>query len=420
MSSLTSGTLGAWWRCLPLMLIGLTLGLIGYHGLLILSAFISDQHPWLALVLLSCGFTSLLVGYLYSLRVLGRDLSVGQEVLRTKQGESLVDEPLSRLVALTLLPFIGIYAVFGRIQETSGQLVTYETITRGLLADGVLSTLNPGTTRAMLIVLAVLAGSFILRRTLDTLLERTGRRIFGILTGLVETFFTLVLIYGGSRMINRAKTWVADRRVAGWWRDLLDQIAGLLAKISIHLPDWIAALWDGILGPGWRAFSAGLAEPLLWLAIAALAFGSRVMSASELLRETLGGRPTPLNRITITPRPGLERLWAETKELFLGDIDDKYLPTLHSLKLVLSAGVSLIGAFCLLHTLSGLAGEAVTQLFRALVGPRESVIWVAVSLVQELARTLVAEPLRLALLSVTYLRCLQLLSARAHEMTSDE
>ena len=42
---------------------------------------------------------------------------------------------------------------------------------------------------------------------------------------------------------------------------------------------------------------------------------------------------------------GSGRAAVELKEAFLGDIDDKYLPTFHSLRLVLRAGVVFLGSY---------------------------------------------------------------------------
>lgn len=409
--ALATETIKLWWRCLPVMIVGLTLGLTSYHVLLLTAAVISDQHPWLAVGVLSLGFGCLLVGYLFCLRAAGRMLGIGAHLESNNLGENLVDQSLSHLVAMTLLPFMGIYAVFGKVQEVSGQLVTYEAITRGVLSKGVLSTLNPTTGRQMLIILAVLGGTFVVRRTFDELLERTGHRLFGFLTALTEAFFMLVLIYGGTRTINRGKDWLGERRFAGWVRDAIER-----------LPDWLTWGWDKLFGPVWDVVAAGLGQPLLWLAVAAMAFGSRVMSAAELWRETVGNRATPrrlpVPKLDALAKPGPQRVWVEMKELFFGDIDDKYLPTWQSLRLVLSAGMGLIGAFCLLHALTRLATWLVRRALQFVLGPNRSDLWVAWGLPQDLLEMLAGEPLRLCLLAVTFARCVTLLAQRAGEEVS--
>lgn len=420
--ALLVSTLRAWWHTLPALLTALTLGFLGYHSMLVSAAFISDRHPWLAVVLLSLGFASLLVGYLAGLQALGRQLSLSEALLTSDDGTSLVREPLTRLVAITLLPFLGIYAVFGKVQETSGQLLTYEVITRGLLEKGVLTTLNPRTKEQMAVILAVLATAYVIRRLLDVAHERTGRRVLGLATGLVETFFMLVLIYGGTRIFATGQDWVRNRQFSIWIENLAGRVAALLRHLHIDLPEVIVALWHALVGPVWEWLSSGVMAPLLWLAMTALAFGSHLLSMAELWRATVADRPTrprrlhvPLQRLqAVRPRPRWQRVAGEVKELFFGDVDDKYLPTVHSLRLVMSAGVSMLGAYILAYTAIDAIHFLVQQAVRGIIGPAESRLWVSLGFVQEFLTTLLAEPLRLSLLAVAYLRCLQLVNSRAH------
>ena len=108
-----------------------------------------------------------------------------------------------------------------------------------------------------------------------------------------------------------------------------------------------------------------LTQPLLWLAVAALVYGSRVLSLAELWRK---GQPyaarvpgasivRPLRREAgrAPGRPAAPRgktgRCGRLQEAFLGDLDDKYLPTFHSLRLVLRAGVLFLGSYVLVYSL---------------------------------------------------------------------
>ena len=413
--ALGRGTLTTWWRCLPAMLVGLSLGWLGQQASLVAAASISSSHPWLAVAITALGFASQLVGYLYALRSIGRTLAVNDELLTDEQGRSLLGEPMGRLVAVTLLPFLGIYAVFGQINQTSIALVTYETILRGTWSNGVLAALNPKTSHQVWVVAGALAASWLLRRVLDAIHERTGLRLFGVLTALVETFFMLVLVFGGFGATRELRFWLADRQVSLWLQQAWDWAMGWLAWIWPDLPHWLVRGWELLAGPVWHTFMAGLGEPLLWLALAALTFGSRVLSMAELWRTAVDRRPPRLRRVSVPAVPGrrARRLLEEVQATFLGDIDDKYLPTLHSLRLVLAGGASLLGAFCLLHALATLPGALCQALVDQVVGPQDMDVWVSVSPPVDLLTDLVGEPLRLALLGVTYLRCLQMVRSRS-------
>lgn len=410
--ALLAGTGRAWRACLPELIVGLALGQVGYHGALVTASLLSENHPWVALGVVSLGFSAMLIGYLYCLRTLGRHLAVDAQLSQTGEGEAHLKESLTHVVAITLLPFLGIYAVFGKVEQTSSELYVMEGIARGVMPTGVLSQLNPQTTGQAVVIGAVLAAAYVIRRLLDFAHEKTGLRVLGFFTGIVETFFMLVLIFGGTRMISSAGRWLSDRQVVSWINHGLSSIAGLLRGIYSRLPEWLLAGWEWLTGPAWTTLLGGLGSPLLWLAIAALAFGSRITSLSELWRNTLGARvviPKPAQALASTPA---RRLGSEVKELFLGDIDDKYLPTWYSLRLVVASGLSLVGAFCLLHAVVSLIEPGVWWIAQRVVGPRESTIWVQLMIGLRITATLLMEPLRLSLLAVTFLRCLQILSAR--------
>lgn len=297
--ALTTRAARTWWATLPGVSAALGVGFVVHRALLVAAAAIWAEHPWLALVVLSSGFTALLAGYLVALRLVGSHLGVGRQLAALGEDEDSSSQPLSRLLAVTLLPFLAIYAVFGKVQELSGQLILRKVVLRGFLAPGVLATVNPQTSRERLVVLGVLVAAYLLRRLLDLFHERTGWRVLGLLTALVETFFLLVLIYGGARLLNRCRAWLEERAVHRLWETALGWAADVLRLIHVSLPHWLEVAWHTLTGPIWSWAAAGLFEPMLWLALAGLAFGSQVMSMSRLVRETLGQRPGQLARLPL-------------------------------------------------------------------------------------------------------------------------
>jgi len=59
----------------------------------------------------------------------------------------------------------------------------------------------------------------------------------------------------------------------------------------------------------------------------------------------------------------------EAQEIFLGDLDDKYLPTFHSIRLILRAGLVFLGSFVLVYALlQTVRNFASAALYRALGG----------------------------------------------------
>jgi hypothetical protein len=165
---------------------------------------------------------------------------------------------------------------------------------------------------------------------------------------------------------------------------------------------------------------------MLWLAVAALVFGSKVLSLAELLRK---GQPYAARIPGATafaryrekrafqrlgpPPKGVRLAAAHVQEAFFGDIDDKYLPTLHALRLVLRAGPLFLGSYIFVYNLVIIAGNYLEILINWLVGGHEAQFWVRWEPVFALAQDALVEPVRLCLLAVAFRRCLELFVQRS-------
>ena len=168
-----------------------------------------------------------------------------------------------------------------------------------------------------------------------------------------------------------------------------------------------------------------LTQPLLWLAVAALVYGSRVLSLAELWRR---GQPytarvpgasvfaryaekRALRQVGPPPR-GVRLVAAQTQQAFFGDLDDKYLPTFHSLRLVLRAGVLFLGSYILAYALVLIAQNYFETLLNWIVGGQGYVFWVRWEPAFAILTEAPFETLRLCLLAVAFRRCLELFGQR--------
>ena len=175
----------------------------------------------------------------------------------------------------------------------------------------------------------------------------------------------------------------------------------------------------------WPIFLEVLTQPLLWLAVAALVYGSRVLSLAELWRR---GQPyaarvpgasvfaryaekRALRQVGPPPR-GVRLAAAQTRQAFFGDLDDKYLPTFHSLRLVLRAGVLFLGSYILAYALVLIAQNYFETLLNWIVGGQGYIFWVRWEPAFAVLTEAPFETLRLCLLAVAFRRCLELFSQR--------
>lgn len=423
-----------WWRLLPQLLTIYLLGWLGTQlaGRLAITA--AEWNSWAGLAIFSVSFLTQLVAIVVMLQLVGQELGVRQLIPAAELVEDDRDSSLTRLVSLTLLPFLGIYAVFGDVSERAAQLAYEQLFRSGVVTDqqSILGTLNQAAVEHPWWLLAGLVTIYLIRRGLDLWHERSGIRALGLAVALVETFFMLVVIMGGVRIWQQAKLWLEDRAFMSWldsgWQHLLDA----LSVISIRLPQLVTRvvgyLADEVLPLLWDA----LVQPVVWLAVAALVFGTQVLSLAELWRKgqpylakvpgsTVFASHAERRRAKGKPPPpaGVGRAATELKEAFLGDIDDKYLPTFHSLRLVLRAGVVFLGAYVGVYSAIVMAYSGLEMLTNHLFADQQIAFWYAYGTSLALLPDVLLEPLRICLLAVAFRRCLELFWARSHDIDAE-
>jgi hypothetical protein len=307
----------------------------------------------------------------------------------------------------------------------------------GFLGDtqSVLSVLNTLAVNHPWPLLLIVVGIYVVRRCLDELHDRTGWRAVALLVTLVESFFILLMIMGGIRIWHIAKTWLETREFMAWLAAVGEPFTRLFAIFKINLPALLVHVGDFLADQVWPVFWQVLSQPLIWLAIAALIYGSNVMSLAELWRKSkpVAGR-LPIARLpgaaararrrerrqvrrsareSRTAPAGLRRVAEEFRSAFLGDIDDKYLPTFHAIRLVIRAGAVFLGSFVLVYAIQQILANYAGIVVNQLVGGHQVNFWIAYGPGVTLVTTLPFEPLRLCLLAVAFRRCLEIFQQRA-------
>ena len=430
---LTRDTGAVFLRLFPQVTAVWLLGWLGDAVAVQLAGIVGDTSGWAAVAVFSTSFLFDLVAAVVILRLCGSELGIRALIPASEAVDDDRDASLSRLVAVTLLPFLGLYAAFGLVQDRAAQL-TYQQDLRGAIATGgpsVLTSVRGLSERHPWGMVALLVGLYVLRRLLDALHDRTGVRPLGILTAAVESFFILVVIFGGFLLLRRPVRWFTTREYVGWLESAGAALERALAALDLHLPALLHRFLGFLADPVWPLFLTVVSQPIIWLAVAALVYGSQVLSLAELWRRgqpaaarvigaSVFDRYSDKRALVRTPPRGLVRVGSEVKEAFLGDIDDKYLPTFHSLRLVLRAGLTFLGAFVLAYTLVIVAQNYVQRLYLALIGGQPVYYWVKTAPFLDLVDQFPWEPLRLCLLAVAFRRCLELFARRSAPIAASE
>ena len=95
---------------------------------------------------------------------------------------------------------------------------------------------------------------------------------------------------GGIRVWQQAKLWLTGREFMAWLETVKDAILERAGVLSIRLPAIVTQAVGFVADEVWPLFWEALAQPVIWLAVAALVFGSQVLSLAELWRK---GQPLP-------------------------------------------------------------------------------------------------------------------------------
>jgi hypothetical protein len=417
-----------WWRLLPLILGVYLLGWLGSEVTLWVAVIVGDFSAWLALALFAFSFVCTLVSVIVILTLAGRELGISQLLPQDEREIDDRDTSISHLITITLLPFLGMYAAFGQVADAAQRLVTQQWVRYGFLSDQktILGVLNDLATNHLPWLVMLLVGIYVLRRLLDYIADRTGLRILGLVVVLIEAFFMLLVIMGGIRVFQTFQNWFRDRAVLQWLAELQDAAARVFAIFKIDLPDLLTRAWTFFSDQVWPVLIDVVAQPLFWLAVAALVFGSKVLSLAELWRKGQSytaripgatafasySEKRAFRRIGPPPK-GIRLAAARFQEAFLGDINDKYLPALHALRLVVLAGPILLGSYIFVYNLVIIAGNYLENLMYWIVGGHEGPFWVRWEPVFDLIPGVLVEPVRLCLLAVAFHRCLELFAQRA-------
>ena len=99
-----------------------------------------------------------------------------------------------------------------------------------------------------------------------------------------------MVILGGIRVFQQARIWLEGRMFMAWLDALKNAVLDALSVISIRLPELVTRLADFLADEVWPLFWEALAQPIIWLAVAALVFGSAGAVAGRAVAQ---GRALP-------------------------------------------------------------------------------------------------------------------------------
>ncbi|HEY9471778.1 MAG TPA: hypothetical protein VIQ76_19395 [Propionibacteriaceae bacterium] len=113
-----------WWRLLPIIIGVYLLGWLGSELSLRVAVILGDISPWLTLIMFAFSFVCTLAAAIVILTLAGRELGIRQLLPEDEREIDDRDTSIIRLLGITLLPFLGMYAAFGQVAEAAQRLIS--------------------------------------------------------------------------------------------------------------------------------------------------------------------------------------------------------------------------------------------------------------------------------------------------------
>lgn len=387
---------------------------------ILLATEVSARWPLLVVVVLAVGVVLQLATILALLRLAAVHLGIPGMLHRAAIGtevDDARDTSVVHLLTTTLLPFLGMYAAFGFASAYASRLIKLASERKGL--GDLVSALNPVNNSGMMAAtVGVLVAGWLFKKLIDPWLARTRHPLLvGAVQVLVEASLLLFGLLVAFRIFEQIALWQSSRVYHAWLEQAADWAGGL---VHVDVPAVLTAAWAFLSGTLWPLLFDGLTRPLLWLAMAGLVFGSRVLSLADLWSV---GRPA--GQVRSRRERMLARLQADTEvatgvrlialkgqAFLLGGLDGTIIPAWQSLRLVLRAGWPFLGAFVIAFTVVDLAGTAAQLAVFRLVGGHDIGFWLRLLPFIDMIEVVLQMTVVWILLAVAYTRALSIFAGR--------
>lgn len=389
-------------RCLaahfPTLFVIALAGKLAHDRLIDLAVWVSRAGGIFGQLVLVLAPLAVLTSYVLILRVIRPSLSTVRELTSTAPDGSLprarrfrvrrLVTELDQLGAL-LIPFLVVYATAGQLRsdaiafnlgvtnDVNSDVLSHlddtglnEAGLAGIRAaattDQLARTLGSNT-NVWLWVLIVTA--FAVRTALPWMIKNLRWGLLGFVAAYTEALWMVSVAPLLNGMRTEATGWVTGRRIVAWTQQTLHSFTDLLGPLTGAANTLIA--WVGkLIG------SAGtlLLVPLAWLSIGAVVFGQLIDTAPQSDRTNWVTRA----RLRINRRVSTldQRTRRAAGELTSG-LSSRFGQIVTGIRTIIASGGVAMVLFCLLFQVAQLLGGGLWMAERALIGPQELSVWIA-------------------------------------------
>jgi hypothetical protein len=372
-------TVRLWWRCLVPLLACLLAGYLAFEALFSASWRLGARDERIGLPVLAVAQLCELAAWVAMFLVAGRRLR-----LPPADGGPGTERVLDT-VLLTLTPFLAFYALWGLLKPLIADH-TYLAVSYEERAGDTPTLVGAAGWK---LYLPVAVAAWLLKSVLVRLRRDRGMLLTAVLA-VLEAVWLFLAFWALTEAAQAATGWLGDRAVWHWitgaWNGAAEWLGQFALPFALTVPEIVAALWDGWREIVWPGLKDAVAQPLVWLAIAALVYRR--------------GGPVPGETVD----RGIGRLRRDRRfavDLLTRDYRDKYLPMVEALRMVLRLGLGFLAALCVLYVASEALADwsyvgAVALLDRTVEYPG------FLQGTLDLGHQIVVQPLQVCLLAVAY------------------
>ncbi|NNG36132.1 hypothetical protein [Nakamurella aerolata] len=384
-------------RCLgrhfPTLFVIALAGQLAHDRLIDLAVWVSRAGGIFGQLVLVLAPLSVLTSYVLILRVIRPSLPTVRELTSTRPDGALPTARRFRLRRLVteldelgalLIPFLVVYSTAGQLRNDAiaFNLGVTNDVADNLMvhvndadvsaaqatasADQVARTLGSDT-NIWLWVLIVTA--FAVRTALPWLIKNVRWGLLGFVAAYAEALWMVSAAPLLNGLRSHATDWVTGRKIVAWTQQTMHSFTDLLGPLT-GVANTVITVLGKLIG------SAGtlLLVPLAWLSIGAVVFGQLIDAGPRTERTNWMTRA----RLRFNRRMSSldQRAQRAAGELTSG-LSGRFGQIVTGVRTIIGSGGVAMVLFCMLFQAAQLAGGGLWMLERAIIGPQEPSVWIA-------------------------------------------
>lgn len=357
-----------WRTYLPQIATWLLLGWTIYIVCLLTSATLGNSFAPLGVLVFVLGVSANVVSVIFAIHSLKPGLRTAERLANGEAGSRsagdvpaavFTDERKLDVAILAIGPVLGVYAAWAILDQMISDGLLWNAVIRDIWGFSEFSISR--SLDALPFYAALGVAALVIRWLYGRVIHKRSSTWWKLPLVFLESLWVFAFFFIVLLGLRGFQTWLARR--AFWreglhlWHRILDSLPDLALPFDLTLPallqkftiwlteSFVPGLWEGI------------ALPLVWLAVAAIVFGWRSFRAQDLFTTSVKKQELKTEEPTGNGGP-LDGVVT----FLLTDLREKWLPLLHTFRLVWRAGPYVLGSYLVLSAVVAAADWALNAL----------------------------------------------------------